>query len=333
MCTQVTVVIDNVNNPSLTDADAFEEVANALAKVDGFPLAVLLPALDDGLSPDAAAAAGKAAGDAIIAGKSPEEAAEAGEAAGRAAQKALDDGLRRMRPELQARLQARPFLRASESAGDAIIAGKSPEVAAAAGDAAGKAAQKVLDDGLSPDAVDAADAAGKAAGDAITPASRPRGQLRPARRRARRLRWLLTPTSRLRQLRDGPSDGRRMTGQTGSLRYMAPEGERLHRRHKRFRSRSASHTADVFSWASLLYEMAAHKKLYYAMDAQAYISQAIPDVAALLSACWSTSPSQRPDFAQVVPVLETALAALPAAADAQQEGAAGAKEGCSCVLA
>ena len=119
--------------------------------------------------------------------------------------------------------------------------------------------------------------------------------------------------------------------------------------------------------------MAAHKKPYYAMDAQAYISQvcngghrcelpaaikaifdvaallsacceqrlfttrgreqAIPDVAALLSACWSTSPSQRPDFAQVVPVLEAALAALPAAADAQQEGAAGAKEGCSCVLA
>ena len=90
--------------------------------------------------------------------------------------------------------------------------------------------------------------------------------------------------------------------------------------------------------------MAAHKKPYYAMDAQAYISQvcngghrcelpaaikAIPDVAALLSACWSTSPSQRPDFAQVVPV----LAALPAAADAQQEGAASAKEGCSCVLA
>ena len=94
--------------------------------------------------------------------------------------------------------------------------------------------------------------------------------------------------------------------------------------------------------------MAAHKKPYYAMDAQAYISQvcngghrcelpaaikAIPDVAALLSACWSTSPSRRPDFAQVVPVLEAALAALPAAADAQQEGVAGAKEGCSCVLA
>ena len=70
MCTQVTVVVDNVKT-SLTDADAFEEVANALAKVDGFPLAVMLPALDDGLSPDAAAAAGKAADDAIIAGKSP----------------------------------------------------------------------------------------------------------------------------------------------------------------------------------------------------------------------------------------------------------------------
>mmetsp|Transcript_49214 Transcript_49214/g.160003 ORF Transcript_49214/g.160003 Transcript_49214/m.160003 type:complete len:394 (+) Transcript_49214:15-1196(+) len=139
--------------------------------------------------------------------------------------------------------------------------------------------------------------------------------------------------------RDGPSDGRKMTGQTGSLRYMAPEVALC---------KPYDHTADVFSWASLLYEMAAHKKPYYAMDAQAYISQvcngghrcelpaaikAIPDVAALLSACWSTSPSQRPDFAQVVPVLEAALAALPAAADAQQEGVAGAKEGCSCVLA
>ncbi|EOD27145.1 hypothetical protein EMIHUDRAFT_205092 [Emiliania huxleyi CCMP1516] len=57
-----------------------------------------------------------------------------------------------------------PLHAAGEAAGDAIIAGYTPEQAAAAGEAAGEAAQAALDDGLSPEA---ADAAGKAAGDPI----------------------------------------------------------------------------------------------------------------------------------------------------------------------
>ena len=77
--------------------------------------------------------------------------------------------------------------------------------------------------------------------------------------------------------------------------------------------------------------MAAHKKPYYAMDAQAYISQVCNGghrcelTVASFPLLSRPSPTGRRS--------STALAALPAAADAQQEGAAGAKEGCSCVLA
>ena len=57
-----------------------------------------------------------------------------------------------------------PFVVLGNGTVRGAAAGEDPETAAAAGEAAGKAAEKALDDGLTPEA---AAAAGKAAGDAI----------------------------------------------------------------------------------------------------------------------------------------------------------------------
>jgi len=101
---------------------------------------------------------------------------------------------------------------------------------------------------------------------------------------------------------DGDNDLQRrpLTGETGSLRYMSPEVA-LNRPYNR--------RAEVFSFASVLYEMAAHTRPFWHMDAQMYVQEAClgdvrpklpknwpPKLCELLHDCWKGDPDARPDF-------------------------------------
>jgi len=88
-------------------------------------------------------------------------------------------------------------------------------------------------------------------------------------------------------------------------------------------SRPLEEQAEVFSWTSLLYQMLAFQKPFAWMLPEVFLKdvcegtkrcpidkcgKAWPsEVRELMMACWSADPASRPEFAQIVQVLEKVL--------------------------
>eukprot|EP00966_Prymnesium_polylepis_P032281 751177-Prymnesium_polylepis.1 len=108
----------------------------------------------------------------------------------------------------------------------------------------------------------------------------------------------------------GDDETRPLSGETGSLRYMAPEVALC---------QPYNHKADIFSFASVFYEMCAHEKPFASVDSDQFkktISEGLrPPIrthwpAALqriFSDCWRASPADRPDAREIEPRLEALL--------------------------
>jgi len=100
---------------------------------------------------------------------------------------------------------------------------------------------------------------------------------------------------------------RALTGETGSLRYMAPEVAT---------SKPYGPRAEVFSFATVTYELASHKRPFVGFSPDVFKSAIakgftppLPpkwpaDLTALFRACWSLDPAQRPEFHQLLPQLD-----------------------------
>jgi len=110
---------------------------------------------------------------------------------------------------------------------------------------------------------------------------------------------------------------RQLTGMTGSLRYMAPEVAL---------SQPYNHKAEVFSFTSLLYHMLSRRKPFEFMTPSVFLREvccggnrpplgkAWPfQLHALVKAGWSSTASHRPEFAEVVRVLEETAREVSAA--------------------
>ena len=92
---------------------------------------------------------------------------------------------------------------------------------------------------------------------------------------------------------------RTLTGECGSLRYMAPEV---------CNSRSYNHLCEVFSFGSVMWEMCAHRKPFLALDEynfrQAVDAGCRPKIdskwpkklRALFNDCWKHNPIERPEM-------------------------------------
>lgn len=105
------------------------------------------------------------------------------------------------------------------------------------------------------------------------------------------------------------AEGYKMTGRTGSYRYMAPEV---------YRRESYGKSVDVFSFAMIIYEMfyggPSHKALTpeQVADRRAYEDHRPPlssyvhpeSVRALLRECWHKNPDCRPTFEEIILQLE-----------------------------
>lgn len=108
----------------------------------------------------------------------------------------------------------------------------------------------------------------------------------------------------------------KMTGETGSYRYMAPEV---------FRHRKYDKKVDVFSFGMILYEMIegeppmAH---YEAYEAAKYVSEGhrptfksksyIGELRDLTESCWAADMNRRPSFLEILKMLEKIKEHLPA---------------------
>ncbi|CAB1104498.1 unnamed protein product [Ectocarpus sp. CCAP 1310/34] len=102
-----------------------------------------------------------------------------------------------------------------------------------------------------------------------------------------------------------------MTGETGSVRYMAPEVAE---------SRPYNEKVDVYSFGIILWEMSTLKKPFDGMGHDRFLSQVIrgshrPPVhkkwpkpwSELMQSCWAEDPSKRPSFAKVGDLLQGML--------------------------
>ena len=115
---------------------------------------------------------------------------------------------------------------------------------------------------------------------------------------------------------------RALTGETDSLRYMAPEVAL---------NRPYNHKAEVFGFASVLWEMAAHVKPFATSSTENFLSAlsqgarpAVPKkwpvpLHPLLRECWDADQAKRPEFSELVPRLEELHANLDTAAFAVEE--------------
>ncbi len=115
---------------------------------------------------------------------------------------------------------------------------------------------------------------------------------------------------------DGAEDERprNLTGETGSLRYMAPEVAL---------SKPYGPSAEVFSFASVVWEMGAHAKPFADTPPGRFTQvlggggrPPVPkkwprELQELLSECWDLEPSRRPRFGEIVQRLQLVRDALP----------------------
>lgn len=110
------------------------------------------------------------------------------------------------------------------------------------------------------------------------------------------------------QERASSCEGYAMTGNTGSLRYMAPEVA-LRQLY--------SEKVDVYSFGIMLWQMAADKVPFKGLSRDAFMERVIrkgerPEIGmfwpswlvSLLQACWSPNPALRPSFALVIQQLD-----------------------------
>jgi serine/threonine protein kinase len=113
----------------------------------------------------------------------------------------------------------------------------------------------------------------------------------------------------------------KMTGETGSLRYMAPEVAQR---------RPYNQKADVYSFGMILWEMGSMKKPYDGMGREEFYAQVVhggmlppldrrwpSDFVQLLQTCWRPDPAERPDFDAIVQSLDRMIGAF--AEQAQRE--------------
>lgn len=104
----------------------------------------------------------------------------------------------------------------------------------------------------------------------------------------------------------------RLTGLTGSRRYMAPEVAL---------EEEYDESVDIFSFGMLLWEMCAAEKPYFGYSANKHMQRVVlgnerpkmdsnhtqfwpPALQNLMKKCWSRDPSQRPNFTDIIDVLE-----------------------------
>ena len=106
-----------------------------------------------------------------------------------------------------------------------------------------------------------------------------------------------------------------MTGNTGSLRYMAPEVANR---------KPYGEKVDVHSYGIILWQMARDKVPFDGMDANEFLTNVVrnkerpkldkswpTEFSTLLVSCWHHNPSSRPSFREVVMVLEGLLGTSP----------------------
>ena len=104
---------------------------------------------------------------------------------------------------------------------------------------------------------------------------------------------------------------RPLTGECGSMRYMAPEVAN---------SQDYNHKAEAYSFASVLWEMCSHTKPFTEFSSPELFKKAVAngfhpkinpkwpaDLQSLLKDCWAVEIPKRPEFREVVPVLEQLL--------------------------
>jgi serine/threonine protein kinase len=103
-----------------------------------------------------------------------------------------------------------------------------------------------------------------------------------------------------------------MSGETGSLRYMAPEVADCQPYNQK---------ADVYSFGIILWELVANKKPYDGMNRDEFYSRVVhggerppinnkkwpEDLIELMKSCWDTEIVKRPDFSDIVDVLDGML--------------------------
>mmetsp|Transcript_27046 Transcript_27046/g.64980 ORF Transcript_27046/g.64980 Transcript_27046/m.64980 type:complete len:199 (+) Transcript_27046:1-597(+) len=103
-----------------------------------------------------------------------------------------------------------------------------------------------------------------------------------------------------------------MSGETGSLRYMAPEVAD---------SKPYNQKADVYSFGIILWELVALKKPYDGMNREEFYYRVVhggerpvvnkkwpEDLTELMKSCWDAEVVQRPNFSDVVEILDSMVA-------------------------
>ena len=114
------------------------------------------------------------------------------------------------------------------------------------------------------------------------------------------------------------NETRQLTGNTGSLRYMAPEVAL---------SKPYSHKAEVFALGTLLWQMASHENPFADCDVSGFYRRVCtlherpkipkgfpPELAELLTRCWKTDQAERPEMAEIIVILRNLLAQLESSA-------------------
>eukprot|EP00559_Dactyliosolen_fragilissimus_P008257 CAMPEP_0184856898 /NCGR_PEP_ID=MMETSP0580-20130426/2060_1 /TAXON_ID=1118495 /ORGANISM="Dactyliosolen fragilissimus" /LENGTH=845 /DNA_ID=CAMNT_0027352163 /DNA_START=124 /DNA_END=2661 /DNA_ORIENTATION=- len=107
------------------------------------------------------------------------------------------------------------------------------------------------------------------------------------------------------------NDVYQMSGETGSLRYMAPEVAA---------SLPYNHKADVYSFGILLWELMAYEKPFDGMNREMFYERVVhggerppiqkkwpSDLISLMTRCWSYNPEMRPTFSQIHDQLSSML--------------------------